>query len=242
MQNSIITTIPKTLEYYKGILIHADTHLHEQAFWLIKKYVSQDNTIVDIGAGAGAFCQRLFDYGYDVTGVDIDKEKWIPKAIPFLQLNIDQGIQKYVNRQFDVACCFEVIEHVENPWNLMREIRSIVKPGGLLLLSTPNITSFLSRQNFLLKGKFHQFEDSDLDYGHISPITVYELLHIAKNTGWQALEISPGGYLPIFDLSILSPKKLILNLLRGLTYLTARGYKNGWSLFFVLRRIDSVRV
>jgi 2-polyprenyl-3-methyl-5-hydroxy-6-metoxy-1,4-benzoquinol methylase len=239
MKNWLFTTTPKKLEYYKGILIHADTNVHEQAANLLRIYVPKGKCVIDIGAGAGAFSQRLADIGYDISGLDIDEKKWIPTSIPFIKLDIDKGIQESIDRQYDAACCFEVIEHVENPWNLMREIRSVLKPGGLLLLSTPNTTSFLSRAIFLLKGRFHQFDNADLSYGHISPITAFEVSNIAKSVGWEILEIRPGGYLPIFDFTSFAPKWLFLNLLRGLVYSIAKEYKNGWCLFFVMRKRET---
>ena len=47
--------------------------------------------------------------------------------------------------------------------------------GVHLLLSTPNITSFLSRALFFLTGRFHQFNNGDLSYGHINPVSAFEL-------------------------------------------------------------------
>jgi 2-polyprenyl-3-methyl-5-hydroxy-6-metoxy-1,4-benzoquinol methylase len=219
-------------------LIHADTGVHEEAAALFSKYVDKNGKVLDVGAGAGAFSQRLLDLGYNVTALDVDPEKWIPKDIPFLQLDIDAGIAASVQQTFDTVCCFEVIEHVENPWNLLREIYRVVTPGGYLLLSTPNITSFLSRSLFFLTGRFHQFDDGDLSYGHISPISSFELEHAARKIGWEVIDVVPGGSLPVFDFATLRPFKwtIALTFLRGLAYLTAKGHKKGWCLFYVLRK------
>jgi 2-polyprenyl-3-methyl-5-hydroxy-6-metoxy-1,4-benzoquinol methylase len=236
ISNWLITTRPKELQYYKDILIHADIGVHEQAIAILQHYVPIGSTVLDLGAGAGAFSKRLFDSGYQVNALDIDAAKWIPKEIPFYKLDVDLGIAASLSHQFDAVCCMEVIEHVENPWNLLREIDEILKPGGRLLLSTPNITSFLSRLIFLQTGEFHQFSKADLAYGHISPITTFEMLTIAERVGFTILEIRPGGYLPIFDLSSLRPAALASNILRGIAYLLARGHKHGWCLFFVMEK------
>src|SRR5688572_21304377 len=175
MRNWLITTEKKELQYYKGILIHADTNVHEQAATLFQQHVAPKAEVLDVGGGAGAFSQRLVDLGYRVTALDSDPDKWQPANIPLLRLDSDSGIAASVDQTFDAACCLEVIEHVENPWNLLREIYSVVKPGGYLLLSTPNVTSFLSRATFALTGRFHQFEESDLSYGHINPVSAFEL-------------------------------------------------------------------
>lgn len=235
MRNWLFTTEPKRPQYYNGMLIHADTDLHEQAIDLVQKYVSNGALVLDLGAGAGAFSTRLVHLGYSVVASDIDPAKWIPNDIPFIRLNIDAGIYASLQRQFDAACCLEVIEHVENPWNLLREMRKTIRPGGHLILSTPNITSFFSRLVFLRTGLFHQFSDADLSYGHINPVSAFELQNIANQTGWRILEIRPGGYLPVFDLTSLAPRNLLLNLLRGVIFLlSAKGQKHGWCLFFAL--------
>jgi SAM-dependent methyltransferase len=236
MRNWLFTTEAKKYEYYNGLLIHADTYLHEQALNLVKKYIPKGYTIIDIGAGAGAFSQRLADNGYIVTGTDISADEWTLTTIPFIQLDINKGIRQSISQEFDAICCLEVIEHVENPWALMRDINAIVKPGGIIVISTPNITSFLSRLHFLIRGKFHNFSDESLVYGHISPISAFHLSNIANNIGWEMMEILPGGYLPIFDFVDLTPKKLAINMLRGMAYIVAQGYKNGWCLFFVMRK------
>lgn len=238
MRNWLITTEKKELQYYKGILIHADLNLHDHAAALFQQYVQPNAEVLDVGAGAGAFSQRLVDLGYKVSALDTDPDKWLPRAIPFLRLDIDSGIAASVERTFDAACCLEVIEHVENPWNLLREIYSVLKPGGYLLLSTPNVTSFLSRAIFVMTGRFHQFDDGDLSYGHINPVSVFELEHAAQKLGWEVLEVREGGSLSVFDFTTLRPFlwTLARNVLSGLSYAIGKGHKRGWCLFFLLRK------
>jgi 2-polyprenyl-3-methyl-5-hydroxy-6-metoxy-1,4-benzoquinol methylase len=236
MRNWLFTTEPKRLEYYKGMLIHADMGTHDQAIAIFKQYVPVGNSVLDVGAGAGAFSKRLADAGYLVTALDVDADKWIPQDVPFVRLDINLGVANSIGAKFDAVCCLEVIEHVENPWSLLRDVYAVLKPGGRLILSTPNVTSFLSRLIFLRTGRFHQFSDADLAYGHTSPITAFETSIAAKQVGLSLLETRPGGYLPIFDFSSLRPKSLALNILRGVAYLIAGGEKRGWCLFFILER------
>jgi 2-polyprenyl-3-methyl-5-hydroxy-6-metoxy-1,4-benzoquinol methylase len=113
MRTRFLTTEAKEVEYYRDIRIHADTGMHEQAFDLVVKYATRGGSVLDVGAGAGALAQRLADAGFRVTGLDVDPLKWIPKDIPFLQLDLDKGVRSGVSGTFDMICCLEVIEHVE---------------------------------------------------------------------------------------------------------------------------------
>ena len=236
MRNWLVTTERKQEESYKGIPVQADLELHPQAIALCRKYVPKGSRVLDVGAGPGAFSKRLAVEGYQVAALDRNPDQWVPGDIPFVTLNLDSGMSDSIKEKFDAAVCLEVIEHVENPWKLLRDIYGLLNPGGILVLSTPNVTSFLSRLIFFRKGCFHQFCDEDVSYGHIHPLTDLELSVMAHRVGWRIVEKQPGGYLPVFDLSSLRLKSLIFNLLRGLAYLIAKGWKHGWCLLFVLEK------
>lgn len=238
MQNWLISTEKRKIEYYDNIEIHADLNLHKQAFDVFSKYVQKGSEVLDIGAGAGAFSKRLYDNGYKVSGVDLELYQWIPKDIPFLKLDLNKGLKESVNKKFDALCTLEVIEHLENPWGYLRELNSMTEIGGKLLLTTPNITSFWSRMYFLRSGNFHGFMPYDISYGHINPMSAFEIELIAKNTGWKVLDIQPGGYLPIFDFSEFKIPLLISNLFRWISYLLSKGHKKGWVLIFMLEKVD----
>jgi 2-polyprenyl-3-methyl-5-hydroxy-6-metoxy-1,4-benzoquinol methylase len=236
MHTWLVNTNKKELEYYKGMVIHADTGMHEQAMCLVEKYLDVKSTVLDLGAGSGAFSQRLLDHDYFVHAVDIDANNWAPKEIRFFSIDINHGISPYLSQKYQGVCCLEVIEHLENPWSLLRDIHLLIDSGGILILSTPNITSFLSRLIFLRTGLFGGFNQEALGWGHINPISTFEFEFIAEQTGWEIIEIKPGGYLPVFDLYQLTWKKLFENVLRGLFYPFMKGQKRGWTLLYVLKK------
>lgn len=236
MRNRFISTEAKKDDFYKNIRIYADQGLHVQVMEAVSKYVPKGSSILDVGAGEGAFSLRLKDSGYRVTALDVEEEKWKAKEVEFQKLDLNKGLTKSINKKFDSVCCLEVIEHVENPWALLREIHEIINDNGFLVLSTPNITSFWSRLFFLRTGYFHQFMPQDLQYGHINPMSFHEVINVAKNTGWNVLDIQEGGYLPVFDFSQAKPKVLISNIFRWLFYLISKNYKRGWCLIYVLQK------
>lgn len=220
---------------YRGVTIHAADGVHETAFARLRSHASIGSTVVDVGAGAGAFSARLVDAGYAVTALDVDTGKWALDSVPLRHLDVNLGIGASLGQTFDVACALEVIEHIENPWQFLRDLRSVVRPGGWLIVSTPNVTSFLSRAMFLVGGRFQGFGVADLEYGHINPMTSFEIQNVAHETGWIVRSVEPAGYLPVIDLSVRSLRALALNVLRVGAYAIARGEKRGWCILVALQ-------
>ncbi len=234
----------KKLEYYKEILIHADYQLHEQVSNLLVRKVPKGK-ILDWGAGDGALSQRLTDLGYEVEAVDINKEKFQSKHTRFTSIDFNQPelIESFVGQKkdyYDAVLGVEVIEHIENPWKYARSLKTMLKPGGTIVITTPNISSWLSRCLFFFKGRFHQFDKKDLQYGHINPISPFELNYILDHIGMVKIEIIPGGTLPPIYLTKWW-KLWLLNVMALMFRPFMRGESrllDGWCVIAVAKKPD----
>lgn len=230
----------KTPEFYKSLLIKADLGLHEQIAESIGKKMPKGSKILDFGAGEGALSERLFDLGYKVTAADKDAENFKSKSCEFYPINFDKPKEvdaftlKHEN-QFDVVLGIEVIEHVQDQWKYARQLMAMAKPGGIILITTPNTTSWLSRMIFLFTGRFHQFSDSDLSYGHINPVSPWELDLMMKEAGAQNVEILSAGTLPAIYIT-RSPKLLLLNLFSLLLRPFSSGVLDGWCVMAIAKK------
>jgi 2-polyprenyl-6-hydroxyphenyl methylase/3-demethylubiquinone-9 3-methyltransferase len=104
-------------------------------------------TILDIGCGGGLVCEPLCRLGATVTGIDPATEN-VEAARRHAEsqgLAIDYRVARVEDlaaedRTFDAVCCLEVIEHVPDPGAFLKTCAGLVRPGGLLLLSTINRT------------------------------------------------------------------------------------------------------
>jgi SAM-dependent methyltransferase len=230
----------KSIQYYKGMMIKADLDLHAQIADLLQKELPAGATILDYGAGEGALSARLKDNGFCVTAADIDLESFKCPEIPFTRVDFDlpAEVDAYVSAHenvYDAVIGVEVIEHVQDQWKYARQLMTMVKPGGLVLVSTPNTTSWLSRAIFFRTGHFHQFADSDLEYGHISPVTSWELGLILKSAGGTEIEVRPAGTLPPVFLSGFNRMSL-MNLMILPFRMFMRGNLDGWSVIATARK------
>jgi 2-polyprenyl-3-methyl-5-hydroxy-6-metoxy-1,4-benzoquinol methylase len=228
----------KKADYYKGILIKADSGLHTQVMSVLTDSVPRSATILDMGAGEGAMSQRMFDFGYKVVATEIDKENFKAKGPEFIQINFNDTNQMTAfveNRKgfFDVVICMEVIEHVENAWKYIRLLKKVLKNSGKLIVTTPNIASWLSRFFFMFTGTFLSFNDQTAnEYGHVSPISPWELQLIFKREGFQNIKTLDGGFLP--SVWITSSFLITISVLLSFFFRPfMKGNSRGWCVIIV---------
>ena len=222
------------------MLIKADLGLHQQIAKKICESIPISSMLLDFGAGEGALSARLSDLGYQITSADKDEDNFKCKQISFARIDFDNPdeIARFVVKHeniFDAVLGVEVIEHVQNQWQYVRQLMKMVKPGGMILITTPNTTSWLSRLVFFFTGRFHQFSDSDLSYGHINPISPWELSLILREVGAVDIHISTAGTLPPLYLTGFNKVSLISFLLLPIRPFM-RGIIDGWCVMATARK------
>jgi cyclopropane fatty-acyl-phospholipid synthase-like methyltransferase len=231
---------PKKVERYNGMVIKADLHLHEQIADRIRSQVAVGRHVLDLGAGEGALSARLVDLGYQVTAVDKDEASFKCSEVTFRRVDFDQPaeVSAFVDEfgsEFDAVLGIEVIEHVKDQWQYVSQLMRLVKPGGLILITTPNTSSWLSRLQFFFTGRFHQFGNSDLSYGHISPVTSWELDLILRRSGAVDINIQSAGTLPALYLTGFNRMSILNVFVLPLRFLM-RGMLDGWCVMATARR------
>jgi 2-polyprenyl-6-hydroxyphenyl methylase/3-demethylubiquinone-9 3-methyltransferase len=104
-------------------------------------------TILDIGCGGGLVCEPLCRLGARVTGIDpgLDNVEAARRHAAGQGLGIDYRMARVEDLAaqglaFDAAVCLEVVEHVPDPAAFLKTCAGLVRPGGLMLLSTINRT------------------------------------------------------------------------------------------------------
>jgi len=104
-------------------------------------------TLLDVGCGSGEFLERMRDRGWRVVGVEPD-----PKAAESARsnhLDVRDGLLADANFEddmFDAIVLSHVIEHVHDPVALLRECARVLRPGGRLVMTTPNLESIGHRR------------------------------------------------------------------------------------------------
>ena len=149
-------------------------------------------SIVDVGCGSAAIARRIrarFDH---YTGCDVVAYEGFPKEswASFAKIDLNRPPYLVDTGVADLAMSIEVIEHVENPRALMRELVRIAKPGARVLVTTPNQLSLLSKVSLLTKNQFTAFQEAEGLYpAHITALVEIDLRRIAAECGLREIEI-----------------------------------------------------
>ena len=144
--------------------------------------------ILDAGCGFGNLSKRLQENGFkDIVALDIENKLKID--IPFIKADLNKNLE--FEETSDVIICQEVIEHLENPRHLLRELKKILKKEGIIILTTPNIFNWKARIYYPLKGTICGFREEDYKVsGHITPVTRYDFERICSEVGLRIIQIT----------------------------------------------------
>lgn len=180
---------------YKGLRIHALPGLHDYTAECIYSHVAPGTSVLDLAAGSGAMSQRLVDAGYVVTATDYVTENFrLHSSVPFFQADLNEQFSRGRERSFGAIMASEIIEHLENPRNFTRECFNLLSPGGVLVLSTPNLDNAASITGFLRSGAFQWFSDREYKRdGHITPLTQWQISKCVAEAGFESLEMKSFG-------------------------------------------------
>jgi len=160
-------------------LAMANAGTHEAVFELIQQLLPAPARVLDVAAGQGAFSVKLRDLGHDVQALDFSRDNWKADDVPLLLADLDTDFASEFpesEKQFDALVAIEIIEHLENPFRFVRECAKLLKPGGLLFLTTPNVEAVSSRLMFLYTGRLSGFGAYEtVRPAHITPIFKWKL-------------------------------------------------------------------
>jgi 2-polyprenyl-3-methyl-5-hydroxy-6-metoxy-1,4-benzoquinol methylase len=160
-------------------------------------HLKHGSRVLDVGAGSGCFSRELVRAGYEVHATDssVGQTQFETQEIRFTPCDLNRpGDLPFAPESFEAAVCVEVVEHLENHYDLVRKVHRILVPGGIFVVTTPNILNLSSRVRFLLSGHFAMFGfQYELCPGgryyrpqaHVSPCSYWLLRHSLHTNGFR---------------------------------------------------------
>ena len=114
---------------------------------LVKKYLPHSGMVLDVGCAMGFFLLVMLECNYKAYGVDLSRYA-SSYARDVLRLNVHEGdllSARLPDGFFDIITMWDVIEHLQNPLEVLAEIKRIIKSQGTLIIETLNVDSLSAR-------------------------------------------------------------------------------------------------
>jgi len=206
----------------------------------IEQLLSRSLEVLDAGSGGGEFAYLLKTLGQNVKGIEPNKG-YAEYSIREYGLDIQVGFiqdAKFQEESFDLITVWHVLEHTENPHDVLLKLRTLLKPQGILVIEVPNIEAICQSP----KSTFHE--------AHIFNFNVSTLQKLAEKSGFTEMTHSvsaDGGNIMIItqkksannaggrEVNIPGNSENIINIIQNHTffkhYMTAHPYTR------LLRRI-----
>ena len=215
----------------RALLFLGDTLVFDRWIWLQSRLPSPPASLIDVGCGNGWLALNCSRLGYRTLGVgwdgpDLQKARKraaeLGSEARFEVQDVRTLSTRYEFKEcFDIATCFETIEHILDDAKVMQSLASVLRPGGLLVLTTPS------------------YEYIPMDAGDAGPFSeVEDGRHVRKGyTPERLTYLAEQAGLKVTDIGFCSgwASQKITALLRGLS--RRIGYGPAWALTFPLRLI-----
>ena len=175
--------------------------IHDTVVGILEKLPS--GALLDVPAGEGALGARLIAAGFRVSFCDLYPEIFRLNDVEIRRGDLNDKLP-FDDRSFDYVTCLEGLEHIENPQQAMREFSRVMRPGGHLIVSVPNILNIEERLKWLVYGYTSHFkpitregrarlraehDNREEIAAHVNPIGYSELRYILEKYGFEIANV-----------------------------------------------------
>jgi 2-polyprenyl-3-methyl-5-hydroxy-6-metoxy-1,4-benzoquinol methylase len=146
-------------------------------------------TLLDVGCGVGQLWPFLRTRFERYVGADVIRYDGLPAEAEFHRIDLDTGRAPLPDGAADVVAAVETIEHLENPRAFARELTRLCRPGGWVVVTTPNQLSLLSKLTLLVRNEFNAFRAGSYP-AHLTALLEVDLRRIAAECGWREVAVA----------------------------------------------------
>lgn len=144
--------------------------------------------LIDVGCGQGLLWPFLRPFCDRYLGVDLVRYETFPDDAEFLAADLNAQTIPLPSESADLVVACETIEHLENPRQFARELTRLAAPNGIMIVTTPNQLSWLSKGTLLSRNQFNAFQGGSYP-AHITALLEVDLLRIARECGWMEIAV-----------------------------------------------------
>lgn len=157
-----------------------------------QQLAGREQDILDVGCGEGHFAAKVSEAGNRVVGID-----QLPAAtraecmVQYIPADLDRGLAEVKpamgERTFDLVMLQDVLEHLRDPEQMLRDCRQLLKPHGRVAVSVPNVANITVRLG-LLFGQFEYRPRGILDRTHLRFYTRRTAHRLLEECGYEVVE------------------------------------------------------
>jgi methionine biosynthesis protein MetW len=141
--------------------------------------------VLDLGCASGALGAALRARGAEVVGVESDPE-YAARARERLDAVVEADLETLDQTQFgtfDVLIAGDVLEHLADPWAVLRRFASVLEPGGTAIVSLPNVRHWESVFAIAVQGRFPRRNEGVFDRTHLRWFTLHDAWGLVDEAG-----------------------------------------------------------
>lgn len=163
--------------------------------------------LLDVAAGSGLAAEALAQQGWAVSALDLSEElvgQVRERGIDDVRVHdLSSGALPFADGAFRAVFAGEIIEHLVDTGGFLDELRRVLTPGGVAVITTPNLASFENRLRLLL-GLYPRWVEYDLsDQGHVRAYTAPTLRRHLREHGFAVEELR-GNWVPVLPQPLLN--------------------------------------
>jgi 2-polyprenyl-3-methyl-5-hydroxy-6-metoxy-1,4-benzoquinol methylase len=175
----------------------SERYVYDAVVKVLSARLTGVGSLVDIGCGTGELWKVAGKLFSRYIGIDLVRYDGFPNSERFVSCNLEDYSISLPSEVADTVVALETIEHLDNPRAFMRELVRLVKPGGWIVVTTPNQLSILSKMTLVLKNQFNAFQEASYPC-HRTALLEIDLIRIATESGLSeiAIEYTNRGRIP----------------------------------------------
>ncbi len=165
---------------------------------------------LDVGCGDGVLLgamrkEKRCDEAWGIEFVEDAAARADQVLDKVLRIDLDQDGFELPDGYFDLILCLDVLEHLSDPWGMLKKLNMALKPGGRVIVSLPNLRYWTVLRDLVLRGRFEYEEFGILDRTHLRFFTVYSARVLLEGAGLHGVCVQqhptrPSGKLRFLDL------------------------------------------
>ncbi len=167
---------------------------------LVRQLPSPVGRVLDVGCGEGRTGASLRAAGASwITGVELEHEAAAAAAESYddVREGAVESELASLDGPFDTILLYDVLEHLVDPWEVLRQLHAVAAPGARVHVSIPNARHWTLLRDLALRGTFGYTRAEHRDVTHLRWFTARDLVELLESTGWTVDDVGFGALRPV---------------------------------------------